>query len=115
MTVAAAAAATDLPPAAARASLRALAAAHLLEHHVTDRYRFHDLVRLYAVAEAGRDPERAAAWDRLFGHYLDLGAAIAARCAPGEYLLPGPRPPAGAGGRPFTGTSAASSTWTSSI
>ncbi|MEV0233943.1 BTAD domain-containing putative transcriptional regulator [Nonomuraea sp. NPDC050786] len=107
VTVAAAAAVTGLPPAAARASLGALAAAHLLEHHVTDRYRFHDLVRLYAVAEAERDPERAAAWDRLLGHYLDLGAAIAARCAPGEYLLPGSRPPAGTlpGSRPPAGTS----------
>ncbi|MFI7643091.1 BTAD domain-containing putative transcriptional regulator [Nonomuraea sp. NPDC049400] len=115
VTVAAAAAATDLPPVAARASLRALAAAHLLDHHVADRYRFHDLVRLYAVAEAGRDPERAAAWDRLFGHYLDLGAAIAARCAPGEYLLPGPRPPAGTGGRPVTGAGERSVTETSGI
>ncbi|MET7330408.1 BTAD domain-containing putative transcriptional regulator [Nonomuraea sp. NPDC005650] len=90
VTVADTAAATGLPLAAARASLQSLAAAHLLEHHVTDRYRFHDLVRLYAVAEAGRDPEREPAWHRLFGHYLELGAAIAARCAPGEFLLPGP-------------------------
>ncbi|MEV0614854.1 BTAD domain-containing putative transcriptional regulator [Nonomuraea sp. NPDC050404] len=100
VTVAATAAATGLPPAEARASLKALAAAHLLEHHITDRYRFHDLVRLYAVAEAGRDPEREPAWNRLFGHYLDLATAIAARCAPGEYLLPGPRPRTRE--RPFT-------------
>ncbi|MFI9844834.1 AfsR/SARP family transcriptional regulator [Nonomuraea sp. NPDC051941] len=92
VTVAAAAAVTGLPRDAARASLKALAAAHLLEHHITDRYRFHDLVRLYAVAEAGRDPEREPAWQRLFEHYLELGAAIAARCAPGESLLSGPPP-----------------------
>ncbi|MBE1583930.1 AfsR/SARP family transcriptional regulator [Nonomuraea angiospora] len=92
VTVAAAAAVTGLPRDAARASLRALAAAHLLEHHITDRYRFHDLVRLYAVAEAGRDSEREPAWQRLFGHYLELGAAVAARCAPGESLLSGPQP-----------------------
>ncbi|GAA3228243.1 AfsR/SARP family transcriptional regulator [Nonomuraea helvata] len=92
VTVAAAAAVTGLPEDAARASLRALAAAHLIEHHITDRYRFHDLVRLYAVAEAGRDPEREPAWQRLFDHYLELGAAIAAECAPGEFLIPGPQP-----------------------
>ncbi|MFF5212131.1 BTAD domain-containing putative transcriptional regulator [Streptosporangium sp. NPDC000396] len=92
VTVAAAAAATGLPQDAARASLKALAAAHLLEHHITDRYRFHDLVRLYAVAEAGRDPEREPAWHRLFDHYLELGAAIATQCAPGEFLLPGLQP-----------------------
>ncbi|MEV4577754.1 BTAD domain-containing putative transcriptional regulator [Nonomuraea jabiensis] len=92
VTVAAAAAVAGLPQDAARASLKALAAAHLLEHHITDRYRFHDLVRLYAVAEAGRDSEREPAWRRLFGHYLELGAAIAARCAPGESLLSGPQP-----------------------
>ncbi|MFI6742651.1 AfsR/SARP family transcriptional regulator [Nonomuraea sp. NPDC050451] len=100
VTVAAAAAVTGLPQDAARASLKTLAAAHLLEHHITDRYRFHDLVRLYAVAEAGRDPEREPAWHRLFGHYLQLGAAIAARCAPGESLLPGEQPSTDARERP---------------
>ncbi|MFG1681404.1 BTAD domain-containing putative transcriptional regulator [Nonomuraea sp. NPDC049269] len=92
VTVAAAAAATGLSSDTARASLKSLAAAHLLEHHLTDRYRFHDLVRLYAVAEAGRDPECASAWHRLFDHYLELGATVAAQCAPGEFLLPGPQP-----------------------
>ncbi|MFC4013677.1 BTAD domain-containing putative transcriptional regulator [Nonomuraea purpurea] len=92
VTVRAAAAAIGLPLDAARASLKALAAAHLLEQHVTGRYRFHDLVRLYAVAEAGRDPERGPAWRRLFVHYLELGATVAAQCAPGEVLLPGPQP-----------------------
>ncbi|MFC5828341.1 AfsR/SARP family transcriptional regulator [Nonomuraea insulae] len=100
VTVGAAAAVTGLPQDAARASLKALAAAHLIEHHLTDRYRFHDLVRLYAVAEAGRDPEHGPAWHRLFGHYAELGAAIAAQCAPGEFLLPGRQPHSDTGERP---------------
>ncbi|NRQ36894.1 AfsR/SARP family transcriptional regulator [Nonomuraea sp. NN258] len=53
-----AAAAGEVPLAVARASLKTLAAAHLIEHHATDRsrFRFHDLVRLYAAAEAARTP-----------------------------------------------------------
>ncbi|NUW33945.1 tetratricopeptide repeat protein [Nonomuraea sp. SMC257] len=93
-TVEAAAAAAGLPPAEARAALKALAVAHLVEHHRADRFRLHDLVRLYAGAEAAGDPEREAAWSRLTGYYLRLGDAIAAWCAPDEIRLPGHAPPA---------------------
>ncbi|MER6948233.1 BTAD domain-containing putative transcriptional regulator [Nonomuraea sp. NPDC000554] len=92
LTVAAAAAACGLSQDVARTSLGALAAAHLVEHHATGRYRFHDLVRLYATAQAGRDPEREAAWHRLLGHYLDVGGTIAAWGGLDEFRLSGSKP-----------------------
>ncbi|MET7459745.1 BTAD domain-containing putative transcriptional regulator [Nonomuraea sp. NPDC005501] len=91
-TVAATAAVCGLPQVEARASLDALAAAHLLEHHAIGRYRFHDLVRLYAAAQAGRDPEREAAWNRLLGHCLEVGGAIAARGGLDEFRFSGSEP-----------------------
>ncbi|MBN6056569.1 AfsR/SARP family transcriptional regulator, partial [Nonomuraea sp. RK-328] len=93
-TVEAVASAAALPLPEARAALKVLAAAHLVEHHRADRFRLHDLVRLYAGAEAAGDPEREAAWNRLAGHYLRLGDAIAAWCAPDEIRLPGHAPQA---------------------
>ncbi|SEG15838.1 DNA-binding transcriptional activator of the SARP family [Nonomuraea solani] len=88
-TVEAVASAADVPPAEARTTLKVLAAAHLVEHHRADRFRLHDLVRLYAGAQAGGDPGRDAARSRLIDHYLRLGDAIAAWCAPDEIRLPG--------------------------
>lgn len=92
LTVADTAAACGLSQDEARTSLGALAAAHLLEHHATGRYRFHDLVQLYAAAQAGRDPERAAAWPRLLGHYLEVGGTIAAQGGLDEFRLSGSKP-----------------------
>ncbi|MEV6155386.1 BTAD domain-containing putative transcriptional regulator [Nonomuraea sp. NPDC052129] len=88
-TVEAVASAAGVPLAEARAAVKVLAAAHLVEHHRADRFRLHDLVRLYAGVEVGGDPGRDAAWSRLFDHYLRLGDAIAAWCAPDEIRLPG--------------------------
>ncbi|MEU7748163.1 BTAD domain-containing putative transcriptional regulator [Nonomuraea sp. NPDC049158] len=88
-TVEAVASAAGVPLAEARAAVKVLAAAHLVEHHRADRFRLHDLVRLYAGVEVGGDPDREAAWSRLFDHYLHLGDAIAAWCAPDEIRLPG--------------------------
>ncbi|MEW9552012.1 BTAD domain-containing putative transcriptional regulator [Nonomuraea sp. NPDC050783] len=100
ITVAGAAALADVPADVARTCLSGLTAAHLLEQHATGRYRFHDLIRLYAAAEGERDPEREPAWQRLLGHYLDVAAAIAAWCAPDRFRPAGSRPPAGAVGQP---------------
>ncbi|MEU0567428.1 BTAD domain-containing putative transcriptional regulator [Nonomuraea sp. NPDC005983] len=102
LTVAAAAAACGLSQDEARTSLGALAAAHLLEHHATGRYRFHDLVRLYATAQAGRDPEREAAWHRLLGHYLDVGGTIAARGGLDEFRLSASEPLTEVGAEPLS-------------
>ncbi|HEU4421630.1 MAG TPA: tetratricopeptide repeat protein [Pilimelia sp.] len=63
--------------AAARGSLRHLAAEHLLQQTGTGRVVLHELVRAYAAARASdtdRPPERRAALTRLFGHYLHTAA-----------------------------------------
>ncbi len=52
--------------------IRALRAAHLVQPaQQPDRWRMHDLVKLYA-AEKAADPERGAAITRLLDHYLGL-------------------------------------------
>ena len=58
--------------AAARAALDRLAEARLIEPVGDDRYRMHDLVRIYALERADQLPadERAAAVHRLRCHYL---------------------------------------------
>nr|WP_221443045.1 tetratricopeptide repeat protein [Nocardiopsis algeriensis] len=70
-SAAAAAALADVPQAAARRFLERLVRAHLVERTRPDRYRLHDLVRLYAAerttaedgpATAGEVAERAARW-----------------------------------------------------
>jgi DNA-binding SARP family transcriptional activator/Tfp pilus assembly protein PilF len=69
----AAASLTSLPTDRVRAVLGDVKRAHLLQHNATDRYRTHDLVRLYATERAHRDlsPEdRAAALRRLVDFYL---------------------------------------------
>ncbi|MEO3926078.1 BTAD domain-containing putative transcriptional regulator [Micromonosporaceae bacterium B7E4] len=87
-----AAAAADLPPAAAEAALRALVARRLLDDAGVDRcgqlrYRFHSLVRLFAWERAEQEPaaERAAAVDRVLAGWLTL-ARHADRHAPARTL-----------------------------
>jgi DNA-binding SARP family transcriptional activator len=46
-----------------------LADANVVQRHAADRYRFHDLLRLYAAEHAERDPERDRAWGRLCDRY----------------------------------------------
>ncbi|MFI6165278.1 BTAD domain-containing putative transcriptional regulator [Nocardia sp. NPDC051052] len=56
-----------------RVLLRELEAAYLLEQHAPNRYRMHDLVRLYAAERAGRDlteNARTSAMRRLVDFYL---------------------------------------------
>ncbi|WP_433309187.1 BTAD domain-containing putative transcriptional regulator [Micromonospora sp. CA-269861] len=87
-----------VPAATATQRLRALAAAHLLERDPGDRYRFHDLLRRYAVdrfteeeVEATREETR----QRLFDHYLGMADAAGRRIIPHFVRLPrtpGPDP-----------------------
>ncbi|SEC54930.1 DNA-binding transcriptional activator of the SARP family [Amycolatopsis tolypomycina] len=60
-------------PPRAVALLDRLAAAHLVDHHLPGRYRFHDLLRRYAAEQADRlEPaaERERALRRLYDWYL---------------------------------------------
>ncbi|WP_336211082.1 AfsR/SARP family transcriptional regulator [Nonomuraea sp. LPB2021202275-12-8] len=72
-TPAATAALVGWPEARAEAALERLRGARLLESAARGRYRFHDLIRLYAREQAAREltePERAAALRRGLHHYL---------------------------------------------
>ncbi|MBP2706808.1 tetratricopeptide repeat protein [Microbispora sp. RL4-1S] len=83
--VAAAAALAGLSRSQARRLLEALAAVHLLEEAAAGRYRFSDLIRLYAAecAEADESPEdRSAAVRRLFTWYLHAADAADRRLDP---------------------------------
>jgi DNA-binding SARP family transcriptional activator len=71
-TVDALAALSATTSAEARAAVRALTSAHLLEEHAAGRYRFHDLLRDYARQQAlTEEPEsqRAEALNRLYTWY----------------------------------------------
>lgn len=76
-TPAASAALAAIPISQARRHLQALTAAHMIENHAAGRYRFHDLVRLYAKKQAQADPDRTPAWGRLVEHYLNFAASAA--------------------------------------
>jgi DNA-binding SARP family transcriptional activator/tetratricopeptide (TPR) repeat protein len=68
----AAAALLGEPQPAARRTLDRLIAVHLLERHQSDRYRMHDLLRIYAAERAG-DADAAAVGD-LLDWYLQTSA-----------------------------------------
>ncbi|MFE0456719.1 BTAD domain-containing putative transcriptional regulator [Streptomyces sp. NPDC058914] len=71
--------------------LESLVDTSLLESAAPGRYRFHDLVRLYARACAERDEwppsEREAAMSRLLDFYLATAAAVYASERPGDRLV----------------------------
>nr|WP_245645958.1 BTAD domain-containing putative transcriptional regulator [Pseudonocardia acaciae] len=87
-TAEAAAALADIPLLEADRGLRALAACSVIEQHAGRRYRFHDLIRLYALEEARSDPERGPAWVRLVGYYLRSAKATAEHYSAGTLRLP---------------------------
>ncbi|MEU8350081.1 BTAD domain-containing putative transcriptional regulator [Streptomyces sp. NPDC048845] len=91
ISLAAAAAVLDLDPYETEELLESLVDTSLLESAAPGRYRFHDLVRLYARACAERDEqppsERAAAMSRLLDFYLATAAQVYAIERPGERLL----------------------------
>ncbi|MFF7789847.1 BTAD domain-containing putative transcriptional regulator [Streptomyces sp. NPDC007991] len=87
----AAAAVLDLPVEDTEDLLEALVDTSLLESAAPGRYRFHDLVRLYARACAERDElppsERGAALSRLLDFYLASAAGVYAIERPGDGLV----------------------------
>ncbi|MFF5980976.1 BTAD domain-containing putative transcriptional regulator [Streptomyces olindensis] len=91
ISLAAAAAVLDLPAEDTEDLLESLVDTSLLESAAPGRYRFHDLVRLYARACAERDElppsERGAAVSRLLDFYLASAAAVYAIERPGDRLV----------------------------
>ncbi|MFJ8545423.1 AfsR/SARP family transcriptional regulator [Streptomyces sp. NPDC093586] len=91
ISLAAAAAVLDLPAEDTEDLLESLVDTSLLESAAPGRYRFHDLVRLYARACAERDEhppsERGAALSRLLDFYLATAAGIYAMERPGDRLV----------------------------
>ncbi|MYX96192.1 tetratricopeptide repeat protein [Streptomyces sp. SID486] len=91
ISLAAAAAVLDLPPEDTEDLLESLVDTSLLESAAPGRYRFHDLVRLYARSCAERDEEpereREEAMSRLLDFYLATTAGVYAIERPGDRLV----------------------------
>ncbi|MEG3627320.1 AfsR/SARP family transcriptional regulator [Streptomyces poriticola] len=91
ISLAAAAAVLDLPVEETEDLLESLVDTSLLESAAPGRYRFHDLVRLYARACAERDEssasEREAALSRVLDFYLATAARVYAIERPGDRLV----------------------------
>ncbi|MFE7271209.1 BTAD domain-containing putative transcriptional regulator [Streptomyces sp. NPDC057623] len=91
ISLAAAAAVLDLPVEDTEDLLESLVDTSLLESAAPGRYRYHDLVRLYARACAERDEwppsERDAALCRLLDFYLATAAGVYAIERPGDRLV----------------------------
>ncbi|MFJ4472882.1 BTAD domain-containing putative transcriptional regulator [Streptomyces sp. NPDC089424] len=91
ISLAGAAAVLDLAAEDAEDLLESLVDMSLLESAAPGRYRFHDLVRLYARACAERDEhppgERQAAMSRLLDFYLATAAGVYAMERPGDRLV----------------------------
>jgi len=108
-TVPLAAAAAAVPAAVARAGVGELAAAHLIEELGAGRYRFHDLIRLYAADRARAqepEPDRAAAVGRILDWYLAVADAVNRTLDPSrDRVVPACR--FGPGEQPFEATPAA--------
>ncbi len=89
---AAAAALFGVPEYSAQDALEVLVDTHLLESVAPDRYRFHDLLRVYAAERCADDlpeAERDAAVTRLLAWYVRTAdAAGAAVSPPGRYHMP---------------------------
>jgi DNA-binding SARP family transcriptional activator/predicted negative regulator of RcsB-dependent stress response len=96
ISLAAAAAVLDLPVEETEDLLESLVDTSLLESAAPGRYRYHDLVRLYARACAERDEqppvERDAAMSRLLDFYLATAAEVYAIERPGDRLVDGLEP-----------------------
>jgi DNA-binding SARP family transcriptional activator/Tfp pilus assembly protein PilF len=72
-------------------ALEALVDVNLLESPAPDRYRFHDLLRVYATERAEAEESQAAqqeAVTRLLRWYLDSAEAAADTVSPGRYRVP---------------------------
>ena len=87
----AAAALFGIPEYSAEDALEVLVDTHLLESVGADRYRFHDLLRVYAAERAVTDlpaAERDAAVGRLLGWYMRTADAAASAVSPHRYNVP---------------------------
>src|SRR5690348_11778306 len=104
---AAAAAMFGVPEYSAEDALGVLVDTHLLECVGPDRYRFHDLLRVYA-AERAEESEpaagRAAAVTRLLTWYMRTADAAATAAAPQRYNVPLDVPAGAAPPRAFAGS-----------
>ncbi|GAA3394445.1 transcriptional regulator AfsR [Streptomyces roseoviridis] len=91
ISLAAAAAVLDLPEWETEDLLEALVDTSLVESAAPGRYRYHDLVRLYARACAERDEqtpvERELALSRLLDFYLSTASRVYAIERPGDRLV----------------------------
>ncbi|MEV0735337.1 BTAD domain-containing putative transcriptional regulator [Streptomyces sp. NPDC050549] len=91
ISLAAAAAVLDLPVEETEDLLESLVDTSLVESAAPGRYRYHDLVRLYARACAERDErppsERDAAVSRLLDFYLATAAGVYGIERPGDRLV----------------------------
>ncbi|MCX3064022.1 AfsR/SARP family transcriptional regulator [Streptomyces beihaiensis] len=91
ISLAAAAAVLDRDPETTEDILESLVDTSLLESAAPGRYRYHDLVRLYARACAERDEqppeERESAMSRLLDFYLATAAGVYAIERPGDRLV----------------------------
>ncbi|MDT0464295.1 AfsR/SARP family transcriptional regulator [Streptomyces gibsoniae] len=91
ISLAASAAVLDLPVGETEDLLESLVDTSLLESAAPGRYRYHDLVRLYARACAERDEqppsEQEAAFSRLLDFYLATAAGVYAIERPGDRLV----------------------------
>ncbi|MFI9720482.1 BTAD domain-containing putative transcriptional regulator [Streptomyces sp. NPDC052396] len=109
ISLTAAAALLDLDGEAAEVLLESLVDVSLLESVAPGRYRFHDLVRLYARARAEReegDGGREAALCRLLDFYLATAAGVYTAERPGDTLA-GHLEPTGRAGLSFADNRAA--------
>ncbi|MEU9099655.1 BTAD domain-containing putative transcriptional regulator [Streptomyces sp. NPDC048361] len=91
ISLAAAAAVLDLPEQDTEDLLESLVDTSLVESAAPGRYRYHDLVRLYARSCAERDDlpaaERESAMSRLLDFYLATAAGVYALERPGDRLV----------------------------
>ncbi|MEU1663438.1 BTAD domain-containing putative transcriptional regulator [Streptomyces sparsogenes] len=90
ISLAAAAVVLDMDPIDAEELIESLVDASLLESAAPGRYRYHDLVRLYARDCAERDQpvaDREAAMSRLLDFYLATAARVYALERPGDRLV----------------------------
>jgi tetratricopeptide (TPR) repeat protein len=97
VTAPAAASLIATTPGRAQPPLAELAHAHLVTEHVPGRYAMHDLLRTFAVEQAGRldtDAGRRAAVERTLNHYLHTGYAAVAALFPTRGRIAAPPPAA---------------------
>jgi tetratricopeptide (TPR) repeat protein len=92
VSTAAAAVLADLDQRAVRHHLEELAKTHLIEIGREDRWRMHDLIRIYAAEEQPYGTDRA--WARLMAFYMNTANAANEHLAPATYY-PGKRTFAG--------------------